>query len=137
MKIKNNSQPYSNYVGIEKRMGNFELQSIANAKSISKGVILSADNTSFSSFREIDKVEMNKPIKKWVPAYYKQINGKKVYVRGHYITARFEYIETITKPVVINFKGKDGKLIKFNATKCIKKPLKVNFHKIKKEYKSK
>ena len=48
-----------------------------------------------------------------------------------------EYIETITKPVVIKFKGKDGKLIKFNATKCIKKPLKVNFHKIKKEYKSK
>ena len=78
------------------------------------------------------KVKMNKPIKKWIPSHY-----KKVYVRGHYVTAKIEYVETITKPVVINFKGKDGKLIKFNAIKCIKKPLKVNFHKIKKTYKSK
>ena len=78
------------------------------------------------------KVEMNKTVKKWIPAHF-----KKVYVQGHYVTTKIEYIETITKPVVINFKGKDGKLIKFNATKCIKKPLKVNFHKIKKTYKQK
>ena len=46
-----------------------------------------------------------------------------------------EYVETITKPIVLKFRGKDGKLIKFNATKVIKKPATVNFHKIKKRYK--
>ena len=29
-----------------------------------------------------------KIVKKWVPAYYKRINGKKVYVRGYYKTTK-------------------------------------------------
>ena len=41
----NNSQPYSNKVRTERRTGNSELQSIAIAKGISKGVVLPADNS--------------------------------------------------------------------------------------------
>ena len=46
---------------------------------------------------------------------------------------KIEYAKTITKPITITFRGKDGKLIKFNATKCIKKPTKIDFHKINKK----
>jgi hypothetical protein len=34
-----------------------------------------------------------KTVKKWVPAHYRRVNGRRVYVRGHYTTVKI-YVPT-------------------------------------------
>ncbi len=49
--------------------------------------------------------------------------------RSYWITKK------IRKPVIIQFRRKDGSIAKFKATKIIKKPQKIVFKRIKKVYK--
>ena len=55
--------------------------------------------------------------------------GKSKIIRSKRNTKR------IKLPIIVNFKMKDGSFKRFKATKCIKKPKKISFKKIKKRYK--
>ena len=40
---------------------------------------------------------------------------------------QFNHVETIQKPTILTFTTKDGKLIRFPATKIIRKPTRIKF----------
>ena len=47
---------------------------------------------------------------------------------------QFKKVEVIKKPITLTFTTKDGKMLKFPGTKIIRKPIKVDFKKVKKKY---
>ena len=48
---------------------------------------------------------------------------------------KYLVVKEVRKPIVIRFRRKDGSVVEFKGTKIIRKPQKIVFRKIKKEYK--